>query len=180
MKNKVNAFTLVELIVVITILAILATIAFVSLQGYSQRAKNAKVSQDLNALKHTIEISTTNGVVESLDSIVLGDISAINGVAPSGTVTLYDDQNIASQAVLDNVATKYSIGGIDFAALRQNGDEFKDSEGNEYIIAIAYSGSTSYYQLAGQQEENSGELLAITKGNYIAQSGDTPSLISAR
>jgi prepilin-type N-terminal cleavage/methylation domain-containing protein len=48
MRNtKKQAFTLVELIVVITILAILGTIAFISLQGYSQDAKNSKVTSDL-------------------------------------------------------------------------------------------------------------------------------------
>ena len=40
MKNVSKGFTLVELIVVITILAILWTIAFLSLQGYSQNARD--------------------------------------------------------------------------------------------------------------------------------------------
>jgi prepilin-type N-terminal cleavage/methylation domain-containing protein len=43
MKKIQKGFTLVELIVVITILAILGTIAFISLGGYAQDAKNAKV-----------------------------------------------------------------------------------------------------------------------------------------
>ncbi|MDP2090240.1 MAG: type II secretion system protein, partial [Candidatus Gracilibacteria bacterium] len=40
MKNK-KAFTLVELIVTIIILAILGTIVFISLQGYSQTARDS-------------------------------------------------------------------------------------------------------------------------------------------
>jgi prepilin-type N-terminal cleavage/methylation domain-containing protein len=61
MKNTNKGFTLVELIVVITILAILGTIAFISLQGYSQDAKNSKVASDLGTLASAIEISNTKG-----------------------------------------------------------------------------------------------------------------------
>jgi prepilin-type N-terminal cleavage/methylation domain-containing protein len=65
MRNtKKQAFTLVELIVVITILAILGTIAFISLQGYSQDAKNSKVSSDLGTLASAIEISNTKGATD--------------------------------------------------------------------------------------------------------------------
>jgi len=60
MRNTKNAFTLVELIVVITILAILGTIAFISLQGYSQDAKNSKVTSDLASLAKKITIRTTD------------------------------------------------------------------------------------------------------------------------
>jgi prepilin-type N-terminal cleavage/methylation domain-containing protein len=58
MKKNLGAFTLVELIVVITILAILGTIAFISLQGYSQDAKNSKVSSDLRTLISAIETAS--------------------------------------------------------------------------------------------------------------------------
>jgi hypothetical protein len=82
--------------------------------------------------------------------------------------------------VLDGTSIEYLIWKINFQALRQNGDDFKDADGNDYIIATALTGSTVYYQLAGQQRANSGEYLAIIKGNYNPQSWDTLSLISAR
>ena len=44
------AFTLVELIVVITILAILGTIGFLSINGYSQNARNSTRISDLKLI----------------------------------------------------------------------------------------------------------------------------------
>ncbi len=55
MKNK-KAFTLVELIVVITILAILWTIAFISLQWYSQDARDSTRVSDLSNIKSSLEL----------------------------------------------------------------------------------------------------------------------------
>ena len=70
MHLKTSAFTLVELIVVITILAILGTIGFISLQGYSQTARNAKVSQELNTLASIVEIALTEGQVDSFATLI--------------------------------------------------------------------------------------------------------------
>ena len=53
LKNRcrVKAFTLVELIVVITILAILWTIAFLSLQWYSQSARDSVRVSDIKNIE---------------------------------------------------------------------------------------------------------------------------------
>ena len=120
-----------------------------------QDAKNAKVSQDLNTLASAIEIALTNGTLSSINTLITGDRMAINGVSPTSWITLYDDNNIASTGALDGSEVQYSIGSINFQSLRQNGDDFKDADGHDYIAAIAHSGSTAYYQLAGQQRENS-------------------------
>lgn len=177
MKKVQKGFTLVELIVVITILAILGTIAFISLQGYSQDAKNAKVSSDLATLAKSIDIATTDGSLTLTNLVTNADTSHEVTGSASG-VTLYDTNNNATQALLDDVT--YEVGEVDFAALRQNGDDFKDNSGNEYIAAVAYSGATAYYQLGGEKKEASGTFTAILKGNYISQgSTDVDSLISA-
>ena len=176
MKKLQKGFTLVELIVVITILAILGTIAFISLQGYSQDAKNAKVSSDLATLAKSIDIATTDGTLVISD-LVTGDTSAENGVLTSATITVYNAQNVASTGTI--ATSNYSVGNVDFAALRQNGDDFLDPETNPYVAAIAYSGGTAYYQLAGQKKETSGTYTALLKGNYIAQDSDVDGLISA-
>ncbi len=52
-KNT-KGFTLVELIVVITILAILATIGFLSLQGYTQDAKETKTVANLRTISSSL------------------------------------------------------------------------------------------------------------------------------
>lgn len=54
---KINkAFTLVELIVVITILAILWTIAFISLQWYSETARDSTRISDISSMKTSLEL----------------------------------------------------------------------------------------------------------------------------
>jgi prepilin-type N-terminal cleavage/methylation domain-containing protein len=47
---KYKAFTLVELIVTIIILAILTTIAFISVQSYTENARDAKRYSDVRSL----------------------------------------------------------------------------------------------------------------------------------
>jgi len=56
MNTQKQAFTLVELIVVITILAILSTIAFISLQWYSEDARDSTRISDINNIKISLEL----------------------------------------------------------------------------------------------------------------------------
>jgi len=58
--NKVQWFTLVELIVVITILAILWTIAFISLQWYSAQARDTTRVSDIQNIKTSLELFSLN------------------------------------------------------------------------------------------------------------------------
>lgn len=179
MIHKKYAFTLVELIVVITILAVLWTIAFISMQWYAQRAKNSKIVQDIKTLSSAVEIWITSWKIWNLSSLVLGDLSDQNWVTSNSSITLFDDNNNSYTWILDWVSIQYSIWNIDFQSLRQNGDDFKDWNQNAYIIATALTGSTAYFQIAGQQIANSGEYLATIKWNYYPQSWDTASLVSA-
>lgn len=57
MNNKLKWFTLVELIVVITILVILGTIGFISIQGYTDDAKDASKITDLSQVNTAINIA---------------------------------------------------------------------------------------------------------------------------
>jgi len=127
MRNTKNsAFTLVELIVVITILAILGTIAFISLQGYSQDAKNSKVTSDLRNLVSAI------GIEQTKNSTTFAEM--ITGTAGHKI----DDTNgkVGSGQSIDN----YDLGNVNFAAIQQNGDDFKDPNGptktTEYLYAF--------------------------------------------
>ena len=56
MFKQKHAFTLVELIVVITILAILWTISFISLQWYSETARNSVRVSDVSTMKTSLEL----------------------------------------------------------------------------------------------------------------------------
>lgn len=56
MKNRKNAFTLVELIIVIVILAILSTIWFISFQSYIKDARNTNRIQNLSLISNSIDL----------------------------------------------------------------------------------------------------------------------------
>ncbi len=55
-RQKIKAFTLVELIVVITILAILGTIWFIAYSGYSSQARDSVRVWDLQSMKSSLEL----------------------------------------------------------------------------------------------------------------------------
>jgi prepilin-type N-terminal cleavage/methylation domain-containing protein len=186
MKKLQKGFTLVELIVVITILAILGTIAFISLQGYSQDAKNSKVTSDLRSLVSGIEIALTDGTLSGIKDLVDNtsagdalDYAGDNVVATTESISIFDTLNNRSTGALDSSGATYDVGIVDFAAIRQSGEDFVDSGFNNYVAAAAYSGATAYYQLAGQKKEASGAYTSIIKGNYVAQEDDADSLVSA-
>lgn len=158
MKKLQKGFTLVELIVVITILAILGTIAFISLQGYSQDAKNSKVTSDLRTIVSAIETTVTEGKGFSLNKLV---------TSGSGTA-VGSGELFGSGVTMSSGALK--VGAIDFVALRQNGEDFKDPEGNEYVAAYVSDPSDSdntFYQVVGQTKNTAGTYDAVVKGNYL-------------
>lgn len=170
MRNTKSAFTLVELIVVITILAILGTIAFISLQGYSQEARNSKVTSDIRNLVTAVETdSARNGT--DLSTLVTGDLSGTNGVTG----------NIGSGTTIDT--SNYAVGNLDLATLGQGSEDFTDPNGNDaaYIYSYASTDGFSGYQLAGEIVED-GTVMARIQGNYYDASeddSDVDGLISA-
>ena len=172
-----KGFTLVELIVVITILAILGTIAFISLQGYSQDAKNSKVTSDLRTLASSIETRLTDGM--DLTTIVDTDKKATNTV--DNNVSTFGNVSLDTPVVIDDTATtgNYEVGTINFISLKQNGTDFIDPEKNGYLVAYVASGSVAYYQVAGQTKGAVG-YKAVIKGNYLDEGGaDADGLFSA-
>jgi len=167
MKNTKKAFTLVELIVVITILAVLATVAFISLTGHAQDAKNSKVQADLRTMVSAIETSMTKDGLQPKDIVTGSGFDAHTMIGSSenyGTGTTFD-------------STSYAIGTLNFGVLGQAGDDFKDPNDEDYLIAA----TLSRYQLAGEIFEDDGYVV-VMKGNYVSdQETDTAdSLVSAK
>ena len=171
MRNTKNsAFTLVELIVVITILAILGTIAFISLQGYSQDAKNSKVTSDLRNMVSAIETNITKEST-SLTNMIGTDSNA-NELA-SGTV--------GSGASITASGT-YEVGTLDFAVIGQNGEDFKDPNADNHSYLFGHTTLTDWtfaaYQVAGEVVEN-GVAKAELNGNYYKKgTGDVQNIIA--
>jgi prepilin-type N-terminal cleavage/methylation domain-containing protein len=80
-------FTLVELIVVIAILAILSTIAFLSLQAYSQDAKDSAIKANVRSIQTAIAsesaitgYSPRHYVVHDSDYALTGVLVYVDGV----------------------------------------------------------------------------------------------------
>lgn len=174
-RNTKKAFTLVELIVVITILAILGTIAFISLQGYSGEAKNSKVTSDLRNIASAIETASTR------NSIILSDVIASSwAIDTANSVT--DTLTFNSGAALSTAST-YEVGNVDFAAIGQNGEDFKDPNSAnataDYLFGIVVSPTFKSYQLAGQIIENDIKKTRATGTYYKVLSTDTIGIISA-
>ncbi len=167
MRNTKKAFTLVELIVVITILAILATVAFVSLSGYSQDAKNSKVKSDIASLRVIIDSALTKDDL-TVNQLVKDEKTA-NKVDTSKIIWYLTSTGATTTWALSSL--DYKVWTIDFAALRQNGDKFKDNDGNPYYTAYAATGSTAYFQVAGQIKNKAGQYNAVIEWNYYKADG---------
>ncbi len=170
MKKVQKGFTLVELIVVITILAILGTIAFISLQGYSQDARNSKVVSDIRSLASAIEVKSTEGI--DLGSLV--DTVAANAVTFTDGTTTYAGGIVFSGGIVD-------AGNINFVALGQSSGDFGV---DTYKIGVlkntnpATKKLDSMYQVVGAYGP-AGSYTAEVKGNYLFNTGDETGLVSA-
>jgi prepilin-type N-terminal cleavage/methylation domain-containing protein len=88
-------FTLVELIVVVTILAILWTIAFISLQWYTQEARDSKRISDVRSLisKITIENTKWTSYSEIIGSEEAKNTLTINWTSQTGTQNIKNPIN---------------------------------------------------------------------------------------
>lgn len=176
-RNTKKAFTLVELIVVITILAILGTIAFISLQGYSGEAKNSKVTSDLRNIASAIETASTRNSV-TLSQVATATALTTNEV--SGVTFWPNADTLATNA---GSGITYKVANVDFAAIGQNGEDFKDPNSTDaasnYLFGLVVSPEFKAYQLAGQIIENDVKKARVT-GTFFTASGSSAAwLISA-
>ena len=178
MKNTKKAFTLVELIVVITILAILGTIAFISLQGYSQEAKNSKVTSDLRNITSAIETDSTRNGTTLSDIISNAQATGTNDVS----WTFGSGANDGTGVVID-IATNYGVGNVNFAKIGQNGEDFKDpnaADDTDYLYAYVTDAQYKGYQVAGQVVVNDVVLAAVSGTYYqVDATSDVVGLISS-
>ena len=88
MKNN-SGFSLVELIVVIAIMAILAGVAVPTYTKYIEKANDAKVMAELDAVK-TAALGAAVSEGETLESIAVSKEGAITIVTSGGTDTTAD------------------------------------------------------------------------------------------
>lgn len=179
MKKLQKGFTLVELIVVITILAILGTIAFISLQGYSQDARNSKVVSDVRSLTSAVETMVTEGTsIGNLVTDAGNDFRDITGVVG----TTYTGTGVFAGTLALTGAT-IRTGDINYVALKQNGTDFGVSTYKMATLShITGTGtnteSHSMYQIVGAKGLSPNQT-AVVKGNFLPGSGSILGLMSA-
>ncbi len=162
MLNTKKAFTLVELIVVITILAILGTIAFISLQWYSSDARNTKRTNDINSIGGSVNIKSTKG--SSLLSFV-GDNSAdLTGVSIAGTGVLAGN-------------SEYKAWIPNYTALEIKSEDFKDPNGDEYLIWATIR-KLGKFEVAATIENWAWSATAAINGNYSSRTSSGYNLTS--
>ncbi|MDD3145171.1 MAG: two-component regulator propeller domain-containing protein [Candidatus Gracilibacteria bacterium] len=159
MKNKKQAFTLVELIVVITILAILGTIAFINLQGYSGSARDSKRESDISNILKKVSVEQIKGVTGG---------------------ELIDNQ-LSKSVVINGITTNAIQGTPKFLQLKEDGNSFKDPTTKaDYVLSYAKGGTSTgaynFLQIATINEERNE---AVVKGNYYMynSSTDSPSIV---
>lgn len=173
-NTKKQAFTLVELIVVITILAILGTIAFISLQGYSQDAKNSKVTSDVSSLAQKVNIKTTEANGATLRELLVASWTILTSNEVTWTW---------AWVLINNNATtwNYAVGTLNFGLLGEDRNKFSDeATGKDYLYAFLAEGRTALYSVAGQIRDAAGNYTAVVKWNYyVTDTIDNIGLISA-
>jgi len=169
-KNK-KAFTLVELIVVIVILSILWTLAFISMQWYSQQAKESKILTDVRNLASAMEVKLSKW--NNLDNLVISNRTDINWVDTWSTIE-------AGKFVLWDL--KYEVWVFDFKQLQLNRDNFiydNKWEKRDYIFAYVKAPNKLSYQFAGQIYNTAGKYDIIIRWNYVKlSSSDARWLVS--
>ncbi len=157
-----KGFTLVELIVVITILAILATIGFLSLQGYTQDAKETKTVANLRTVASAmVNESAISGksIADYIDPVAGAKVTA-TGTVNSGYIDLANND-------------EYVAGDVNAAALKIDGSKFfdKNAAGVEQkfrAAAVTFKDGNRYrsmFQVAGTLKTATSEV-GLVEGSY--------------
>lgn len=157
-----KGFTLVELIVVITILAILATIGFLSLQGYTQDAKETKTVANLRTVASSLVNESAiagKGISDYITSTGTGDDAALSaGTVNSGSAIDGTDADV-----------EYVAGKVNAIALKIDGSKFFDNNEAFRAAAVTFKDGNrfrSMFQVAGTLKTATGNA-ALVEGSYV-------------
>ena len=129
-----NGFTIVELLIVIVVIAILASISIVAYTSIQERARNAKISTDLQTLSRAIQVARENSG-KTLWEMTGGRTGSDGIITADECNKLANGTNFATLASTHGCWTKYTdtLGAISDAA-GANVRELKDPWGRPYFI----------------------------------------------
>ena len=111
MFKKNGGFTLVELIVVIAILAILAGVAIPAYSGYIEKAKDAAVITELDAIQTAVQAA--NATAGEITTITVSS----DGTKVTVTPAKYIAENFASDFNIYYGTTTTTKGGTDVKSI---------------------------------------------------------------
>ncbi|MDD5212970.1 MAG: InlB B-repeat-containing protein [Candidatus Gracilibacteria bacterium] len=146
-KNKIKAFTLVELIIVITILAILATIGFLSYQGYTSDARDSSRITSLKIIHDGLSISyIQKQIYPSPDEYI-----DILGVAKQGYIGETVSKTIKGAGFKDPKDSTNYLYNLDYTGKKiqlgrflENNNQLLLSKNNDLFISQAFAGNIDY------------------------------------
>ena len=156
--KKQEAFTLVELIVAIAILAILWTISFISLQGYSQQARDSTRISDVSTMKSALE---------------LFQLDAGKYPTPTNSVAItYSGATVWNQGTFGDTVkvnlSKLDRIPVDPVTNRQYSYSVLATS-NQYQLAGALEGSEQAFNAWNQANAAQTTAYAYVSGNYNGQ-----------
>lgn len=144
-----NGFTIVELLIVVVVIAILAAVTIVAFNGAQDRARNARVANDLNQLNKKIQMyAIENGAYPSTGSLN----------------TIYVDNNCTKTSVnrradwVPGVTGIMQNPGLDNTGVsRAGGCYMYSSDGTSYVLSAwnamsGQPGNEALYRRLGYRE----------------------------
>ncbi|MDD2870942.1 MAG: prepilin-type N-terminal cleavage/methylation domain-containing protein [Candidatus Gracilibacteria bacterium] len=154
-----QAFTLVELVIVILILAILGTIAFISLQGYSQSARDSTRITDLGMITTALDLFNIDAGKYPIpsDGINITYSGAIVWNQGEFGETVFANLKRLSNIPIDPLSnSKYTY------SVTQNRNEYQ-------LAGVLESGDLAYNDFLNKSNAGDNIGIAVVKGNYNAQ-----------
>lgn len=136
-------FTLLELLVVVAIIAILASVILANLQSARQRANDAKIQSELQAISKAVEVYVAGGAQAQATDMTQGATASLSTID-------------AADAWITTLKTKQLLREV---------PKHPSSPTAEYQYAACLAGgSTLEYMLSGQLTFDAAQYYVVTNG----------------